>query len=62
MSGVSNAASKIKRKVQGASLKPIEVKAKRKDRAKPKARTSVGENYKKMAASKGGVPGNKKKK
>ena len=62
VSGVSNAVSKVKRKVQGASLQPIEVKAKRKvPKAKPKARTSVGENYKNMAASKAGVPGKRKK-
>ncbi|WP_414730226.1 hypothetical protein [Zhongshania aliphaticivorans] len=62
VSGVSNAVSKVKRKVQGASLKPIEVKAKRKvPKPKPKARTSVGENYKNMAASKAGVPGKRKK-
>lgn len=60
--GASNLASRVKRKVQGASLKPIEVKAKKRvPKPKPKARTSVGENYKAMARSEKGIPGNRKK-
>jgi hypothetical protein len=60
--GASNLASRVKRKVQGASLKPIEVKAKKRvPKPKPKARTSVGENYKAMARSEKGIPGKRKK-
>ena len=57
MAGIGSAPSSV---AKNAALKPATVTAKRKTAAARKPKASAGDNYRKMAASPGGVPGKKK--